>query len=128
MILLDSSVLFDYFRGKDAKLNALIPTLSCALCGAVRAEALKGCRTPAERTKTVNGMNTFGRLTTPEVVWDELGDNLAALRVAGLAVPFPDVLVATVGVRHGVEVWARDRHFPMMQTVLPALRLFAEPP
>jgi predicted nucleic acid-binding protein len=53
---------------------------------------------------------------------------LAALQAADLTLPFPDVVIATVAIAHGVELWARDYHFPLMQTVLPALQLFVEPP
>ena len=73
-------------------------------------------------------LSRFQRVPTPEPVWLLLADHLAMLRRAGLAVPYPDVLLATVGVHHDIEVWARDHHFPMMRTVIPALRLFAEPP
>lgn len=128
MILLDASVLFAYTRGRDAKLNALMPTLVVGLCGMTRAEALRGVRSATDRANEIAKMSTFRVLPTAEAVWDELGDNLAALGAAGVAVPLPDVIVATVGIHHNVEVWARDHHFPMMQAVLPALRLFAEPP
>ncbi len=128
MILLDASVLFDFQRGKDAKLTALVPTLPCCVCGATRSEALKGANDPARRAGTLQLLGTFPAIRTPEAVWDELGDHLAALRRAGLVIPYADVLVATVGIHHGIEVWARDHHFPMMLPVLPGLRLFAEPP
>ena len=46
----------------------------------------------------------------------------------GITVPFPDALIATLGIENDIEVWARDPHFPMMQKVLPQLQLFQEPP
>ena len=39
-----------------------------------------------------------------------------------------NVLLATVGIHHSLEVWARDQHFPLMQKHLPSLKLFQEPP
>jgi predicted nucleic acid-binding protein len=56
-----------------------------------------------------------------------VGDNLALLQTRGLTIPFPDVMIATVGIAYGVEIWARDNHFSMMQTVLLGVRLFVEP-
>jgi predicted nucleic acid-binding protein len=38
------------------------------------------------------------------------------------------VAIATVAIANGIELWARDRHFPLIQSILPALRLFQEPP
>lgn len=31
-------------------------------------------------------------------------------------------------VENDIEVWSRDPHFPIMQKILPRLRLFTEPP
>ena len=47
---------------------------------------------------------------------------------AGVTVPFPDVVLVTLAIDSGVELWTRDKHFALMQTVLPALKLFQEPP
>jgi predicted nucleic acid-binding protein len=33
MILVDTSVVIDYVRAKDARLQALLPTLPVAICG-----------------------------------------------------------------------------------------------
>ena len=42
--------------------------------------------------------------------------------------PFPDAVIATLGIENDIEVWARDPHFPTMQTILTRLKLFQEPP
>jgi predicted nucleic acid-binding protein len=73
-------------------------------------------------------LDTFKQVPIPETVWDIVGDHLALLQSKGLTIPFSDVVIATVGIVHRVEVWARDQHFQRMQSVLPALRLFVEPP
>jgi predicted nucleic acid-binding protein len=67
-------------------------------------------------------------MTIPESLWDDVGDNLAALRAAGITVPFADAVIATVAIANGVELWTRDHQFTLMQTVLTSLRLFQEPP
>jgi predicted nucleic acid-binding protein len=61
-------------------------------------------------------------------VWDTVGDSLAVLRAGGVTVPFPDAVIATLGISLGVEVWTRDKQFVLMQNALPGLRLFLEPP
>ena len=37
-------------------------------------------------------------------------------------------LIATVAIEINIELWTYDSHFQMIQSVLPQLRLFQEPP
>ena len=127
MILIDSSVLFDHTRAKDPKVAYIISLNPIAICGITRSEALHGARNAKERTELLKTINSYLPLSTPETIWDQAGDNLAILRSNGLTIPMPDVLLATIGIHHDVEVWARDHHFPLMQKWLPALKLFQEP-
>jgi predicted nucleic acid-binding protein len=128
MILVDSGVLIDFLRTKDPKLGALFRARPVAVCGVVRTEILRGARGSSDRQKLILFLRPFLHVATPETVWDLAGDNLASLRTVGLTIPMSDALIATLGIANDLEVWARDPHFPMIQTVLPALRLFAEPP
>ena len=128
MILVDTSVVIDYARGKDAKLAAHLPKVSASVCGIVRAELLCGARDPRHRANLLTLLATFNQLAIPDSIWDSVGDNLAALRSKGITVPLPDAAIATLGIDNNLEVWARDAHFPTMQTVLPALMLYQEPP
>lgn len=128
MILLDTSVLIAYLRTRDPRLAALFTAHDAAICGVTRAEVLSGVRSPADRAYTTAVFAILRPLPTPESTWDALGDNLAALRAEGLPMPFPDVLIATLAVAAGVELWTRDRHFALMGPAVPGLRLFAEPP
>ena len=36
--------------------------------------------------------------------------------------------IATVAISMDIEVWARDKHFPEIQRLIPKLKLFQEPP
>jgi predicted nucleic acid-binding protein len=63
-----------------------------------------------------------------ERLWDVVGDCLAALRSAGVTVPFADVVIAVLAIDHDIELWTRDAQFHSIQSVLPALKLFQEPP
>ena len=128
MILVETTVAIDYTKGRDAKLNALLPTLAVAVCGVTRAELLCGAFDPADRQDLLNILAGFHHFPTPEVLWDTIRDNLAALRSAGIRVPFPGAVIATVAIVNDIELWTRDKHFALIQTVLPALKLFQEPP
>jgi predicted nucleic acid-binding protein len=128
MILTDTTVVVDYLRSRDRKMFRLFGIHDAAICGVTRAEILHGARGAANRRNLVKSLDAFKQVPVPESVWDIVGDHLAALQAKGFTVPFSDVVIATVAIALGIEVWARDNHFPMRQTVLPALRLFVEPP
>ena len=50
------------------------------------------------------------------------------LRRRGVTVPFQDAFMATLAIANDIELWARDAHYPMIQSILPSLKLFQEPP
>ncbi len=128
MILVDAGVLIDFLRTKDPKLNKLFRSLPVAVCGVTRAEILAGARSTKDRQRLLRFLGTFQQMAIPEPFWDVAGENLAALYARGLTVPFPDAVIAALGIEYGVEVWARDPHFAAMQKILPGLTLFQEPP
>jgi len=127
MILADTSVIVEYLRAPTGRVLTLLSENDAAICGVIRTEVLAGARDPAHLQRIATALDAFGYLSTSERIWDALGDNLRALRAAGLTVPLADALIATVAIEHGVEVWTRDAHFARMQTFLPQLRLFQEP-
>lgn len=126
MILADTSVLIAYQRTADPKIIGVFRTQPVAICGITRAEMRCGVRTPAELITVQTFLATFQTAVIPDHVWDDVGVHLAAMRAAGLPVPFPDLVIATVAIANGTELWARDKHFVTIQGVLPALRLFKE--
>jgi predicted nucleic acid-binding protein len=113
---------------QSAKLDHLLRTLPVAICGVVRAEILAGARNPKDRQRLITFLQPFQYVTMPESSWDRVGDNLAVLYAAGGPVPFPDAIIATLGIENDIEVWARDPHYQLIQKRLPALKLFQEPP
>ena len=128
MILVDASVLIDFLRTKEPKLSRLFRALPVAMCGVTRAEILAGARSPGDQQKLRQFLGAFQQITIPEPFWDATGETLAALNARGITVPFPDAVLATIGIGNSIEVWARDPHFPIMQKLLPRLQLFQEPP
>jgi predicted nucleic acid-binding protein len=128
MIIVDSTVLIDYLRTVDPNLLATMQKHGAAICGVTRAEVLTGARGPKHRRDLIQILDGFQQVSFPASLWDQVGDNLALLRGAGVTVPFVDAVIATLGITLDVEIWARDRHFKDMQKVLPGLKLFPEPP
>ncbi len=128
MILADTSVVIDFLRTGDATMRQIIVNQIAAVCGITRAEVLHGARDAKHRARLLQGLSLFQRLPIPDALWDEAGDNLAALRGAGVTVPFADGVIATVAIENDLELWTRDARFALMQPVLPRLRLFQETP
>jgi predicted nucleic acid-binding protein len=128
VILLDSSVIFDHTRGKDARLSLWFSTYPVAICGIIRSEVLHGARNQGDRAKLLALLNLFIHMPIPDSIWDSVGDNLATLRLGGVTVPFPDSILATLAIVNDIELWTRDNHFGLIQKCLPSLKLFQEPP
>jgi predicted nucleic acid-binding protein len=128
MILTDTSVVIDFVRTSDARLARIISTYQAAVCGVTRAEVLNGARDPAHRQQLLLKLASFALVPIPDTAWDVVGDNLALLRRGGVTIPFPDAVIATVAIINDLELWTHDLQFQHIQRVLPALRLFQEPP
>ena len=126
MILIDTSVLIDYLRSKDAALLRRLQEQDAAICGATRAEILCGVRDELHRDRLLDALDAFHQIPIPDSVWDEIGGTLARLRRSGITVPFADVVIATVAISSGLELWTRDKQFHLIQTVVPQLRMFDE--
>jgi hypothetical protein len=105
MIVVDSCVIFDYTRGKDQRLLNYFGSLSVGICGITRAELLHGARTPSHRATLFALLDFFAQVRMPETVWDAAGDNLAILRKSGITVPIQDVILASIAIEGGYELW-----------------------
>lgn len=126
MILLDTSVLIDYFRSKDAELLQRMRDLEAATCGVTRSEILCGTRDDQHRDRLMDALDVFHQISIPESLWDDIGDTLATLRRSGVTVPFTDVVIATVAIASGLQLWTRDKQFSLIQNLVPQLQLFDE--
>jgi predicted nucleic acid-binding protein len=124
MILIDTSVLVDYLRAPSDRVLRLFEQNHAAICGVIRAEVLAGARSPADLDRIAHSLDVLGHIEISEGIWDQLGKNLSVLRAAGVTVPFPDALIATLAIKVGIELWTNDSHFERIERVLPGLRLF----
>jgi predicted nucleic acid-binding protein len=128
MILADTSVVIAYLRTAEPKLLATLKQHGAAICGITRAEVLYGVRNPADHARFISALNLLPQEPIPDALWDTVGLYLARLRGAGLPMSLADVAISTLAMHLDVELWARDQHFPLIQSVLTTLRLFQEPP
>jgi predicted nucleic acid-binding protein len=124
MILADTSIVIDFFRGADPTLQRILIDEPAAICGITRSEALHGARSPQERATIFAGLDLFKQISIVDSDWDEVGDLLASLRSAGIAVPMADAVIASVAMSRGLALWTRDAQFGLIQRVVPKLQLF----
>jgi predicted nucleic acid-binding protein len=127
MILVDTSVLVDYFRAPSDRVLRTFEAKQAGICGIIRAEILAGTRLPGEISRISTCLNALQQIPLPENIWDRVGYYLALLRSAGFTVPFTDAVIATVAVENKIPLWTRDVHFQRMQSVIQELELFSEP-
>ena len=128
MTLLDTSVIVDYLQRQSPSLLSTIQSCGAAICGITRAEILAGARHPHQRQRLTSLLDSLHQIELDEALWDNVGDLLATLRRAGVTVPFPDAVMSSLAISLDIELWSRDRHFPLIQQVVPAMKLFQEPP
>lgn len=128
MILAETTVVVSFLRAPTPRLLQIIHNNQAAICGVTVAEVFAGARTAAELAGYPAALSVFGNLSIATDIWDRVGHHLFLCRRSGITVPFPDAVLATVALDSGVELWTYDTHFALIQTVLPALRLFHEPP
>ena len=92
-------------------------------CGVVRAELLHG----ATSEKNYKQMNeALSRIPSKDLEgndWNELGHQLYQYRTHGFTVPFTDAVIASIGIKYRISVWANDKHFDMMKNVIPELQV-----
>jgi predicted nucleic acid-binding protein len=127
MILLDTTVLVDCLRTPSQKLRGVSRREEIAISGVTREEVLHGAKNAQDFQRLLYALDRFHQVPIDGDTWNRLGRNLYSLRGQGIAVPFPDALIATVAIQQGLEIWTRDAHFARIQTAIPDLRLFREP-
>jgi predicted nucleic acid-binding protein len=125
MILVDTSVVIDYSRSGSPAMLAAFKSEDAAICGVTRAEVLHGARDARHAAKLIDALNDFRQEAIPDMLWNKVGVNLAGLRTRGLTVPFADAIIASLAIHLDVELWTKDKQFTLIQTILPALRLYS---
>lgn len=123
MILLDTSILVDYLRGKTTPLDKKSQKHKYAICGIVYAELLHGIQTKKEKALVQAALEELHWIEIDDTIWSIVGDNLNKLRKSGLTVPFQDAVIATLRIMNNISLLSGDMHFKKIKKVLPKLKL-----
>jgi predicted nucleic acid-binding protein len=121
-VIIDTSVWIETFRPKgDKSLGDLVKQLirsgRVLLPGIIKAELLRGAKTPAEFERLKDLLEGLTYLPLNESFWDELAAFSFNLFRKGLAVPLLDTAIAFLSIQNHVPLLQRDRHFDMMAKV-----------
>ncbi len=127
MVLVDTSIWVEASRrdgDPTAKLGleGLLEEYEAALCGPVRLEFLGGARKP-ERQWLSSRLDCLPLIEVTAADWETAVAHSWTLRDQGETVPWNDILIATIALRVGMRVYARDRHFEAAGRIL-GLRLY----
>ena len=123
LILADTSCWVEYLRpsGDGPTRDQMLAWLRAdrlALCGAVRAEVLRGVRS-GEAAGVDRALSGLAYLPSVDEDWLTVTGTGRALAAAGVTVPLLDLLIAALAVRVDALLAHRDAHFQAIAAHLP---------
>jgi predicted nucleic acid-binding protein len=93
-----------------------------AWCSPIKLAVLGGAR-QEDRERLAAFMAMIPYIPVDETIWDLALRNAWRMSEGRQTVPWNDLLIASVSLKNGCRVFARDRHFDLMKTVL-GVRLY----
>lgn len=126
MILVDTSVWADFFRGKEpaaSRVDELLEADEVALAGPIVTELLRGVRSPKARADLEAALAGCHVLADPADLWRDAGLLGAAAGKKGHTVKTLDLLIATYAIAHDVALLTSDSDFVKLRDAGFALRL-----
>ena len=123
MILVDTNIIIDFWNNPTAASAKIFSENDIALCGVIKTELLRGRKSVNDFAQIQTTLEDFYYLNFVENDWIALAKQFITLKKNGLVVPFQDAMIAFLAIKYGCEVWTNDKHFKLMQTVLPELKL-----
>ena len=124
MIIADTNIIIDFWNNPTEKEREVFEKNDIATCGVIKAELLRGSRSEEQFLMFDNALNNFTYLPFNEEDWIKLAKNFIEFRKNGLVVPFQDGMIAYLGIKYNCHIWTNDKHFKLIQTILPKLQLF----
>jgi len=126
VILIDSSVWVEYFRGKNPllneKLNGLLDDDEVGLAAPVWIELLSGAsRSDLKNLRRV--LSALPRFYPKRTTWNLMEKWIEKGTKTGYRFGMADLLIAAIAAENDVSLWSLDRDFVSMET-LRLVRLF----
>ena len=117
MILVDTTVWIDFFRGKTTPQVDILELLisegqDICLCGLVLTEVLQGVREEKQYRKIKTYFDNLVFLPMTQSMHLQSADIYRVLRKKGITVRKPiDCMIASVAIAHGVQLLHNDKDF-----------------
>jgi len=127
MMLIDSSIYISLIRqGQDVRfvLRRLIQGGEILSCGLVRAEVVRGARSPKIRNDLSDMFDVLPEIPTDAKLWREVTDLAWRLDRQGVVLPIADLVIASCALRAKAMLVSLDEHF----TKVPGLQTSREIP
>ena len=124
MILVDTSVIVTFWKKPKDRWRQVFLEEEVAICGIVKAELMHGAQDERTLSIIVEALSEFVYVPIDETVWEDVGRLLYRLRRKGIAVPFQDVVLCALSLRHNMPIWTEDKHFELIKSEVKELQLF----
>ena len=124
MILVDTNIIIDFWNMPTEAAKKVFEENDIAICGVIKTERLRGSNSEKQFTQMEKALNDFAHLSFYETDWLLLAKLFITLKQNGLIVPFQDAMIAYLAIKNNCEVWTNDKHFKLIQAILPKLKLF----
>lgn len=124
MVLIDTNVIIDIWKNSDDEATKLFENEKVCICGVVRSELMHGAYSEKNLREISEKLDYLVELNIKDNQWNEFGEFLYKLRVNGLTLPYADALIAFVAIKNNARVYTRDKHFRLIQVIVPELQLY----
>ena len=125
MILADTNIIIDFWNKPAVAAEKIFSENDIAICGVIKTELLRGSQSADDFAQIQMSPADFYYLNFAENDWVALAKQFITLKKHGLVVPFQDAMIAFLAIKYDCEVWTNDKHFKLMQTAIPQLKLFS---
>jgi len=88
-------------------------------CSVVRTELLIASRDEKSFAKLSGHLGAIPGIPIDESVWKGAARLGHTLRKKGIAIPFPDLLIAEAAIQRETVLWHADNHFEKICTIVP---------
>ncbi|GAB4221279.1 MAG TPA: PIN domain-containing protein [Spirochaetota bacterium] len=124
MILVDTSIIVEYWKNPKREYTDVFITQDIAICGIVQAELIYGARSNKEVEKIISALECFNFIDIDKEDWNGIGKFLHKLRIKGVKIPFQDAIIAYLAVKNNIPLWTRDKHFELIRDVIKELKVY----
>jgi len=113
-ILADTSVWIEFFKSRSATgdaLEKLIKEYRVWTCGIVLFELIKGVKSEAEKITAMDTLLSLEYIEMSPLLWKNAGEIAASLKKEGKNLPMSDIFIASLAIKHNLQIFTLDKHF-----------------